>query len=70
VHNAENPNPGLHVMLANMAYPEFPLALGVIRAVKCPTYDDNVRDQLIEVQKTAKIKCVDDLLHSGDTYEV
>lgn len=70
VHNAENPNPGLHVMLANMAYPEFPLALGVIRAVKCPTYDDNVRDQLLEVQKTAKIKCVDDLLHSGDTYEV
>ena len=57
-------------MLANMSYPDFPLALGVIRAVKHPTYDDNVRDQLLEVQKDAKIKCMDDLLRSGDTYEI
>ena len=70
VHDARNPNPGLHVMLANMNYPEFPVALGVIRAVKHSTYDDNVRDQLLEVQKTAKIKCMDDLLHSGDIYEL
>lgn len=70
VHDAKNPNPGLHVMLANMNYPAFPVALGVIRAVKHSTYDDNVRDQLLEVQKTAKIKSMDDLLHSGDIYEL
>jgi 2-oxoglutarate ferredoxin oxidoreductase subunit beta len=70
VHDATTPNPGIHVMLANMSYPDFPLALGVIRAVKHPTYDDNVRDQLLEVQKDAKIKCMDDLLRSGDTYEI
>lgn len=70
VHDARNPNPGIHVMLANMDYPEFPVALGVIRAVKHSTYDDNVRDQVIEVQKHAKIKCVDDLLRSGETFEI
>ncbi|HPE17560.1 MAG TPA: 2-oxoacid:ferredoxin oxidoreductase subunit beta [Tenuifilaceae bacterium] len=70
VHNAYEPNPGLHVMLANMNAPEFPMALGVIRAVKFPTYDDNVRDQLIEIQKESKITCVDDLLHSGETFEM
>jgi 2-oxoglutarate/2-oxoacid ferredoxin oxidoreductase subunit beta len=70
VHDAKELNPGLHVMLANMYYPEFPVALGVIRAVPHPTYDDNVRDQLIAVQKDAKIKTMDDLLHSGDIYEL
>ena len=70
IHDARNPNPGLHVMLTNMDYPEFPVALGVIRAVKHSTYDDNVRDQLLEVQKTAKIKNMDDLLRSGETFEI
>ncbi len=69
-HDAHEPNPGVHMMLANMAYPEYPVALGVIRAVKESTYDDNVRDQVLEVMKTAKIKNVDDLLHSGETWEV
>ncbi|MDX9771464.1 MAG: 2-oxoacid:ferredoxin oxidoreductase subunit beta [Tenuifilaceae bacterium] len=70
VHNAQNPNPGLHMMLTNMAFPEFPFALGVIRAVKFPTYDDNVRDQVLDIKENAKINCVDDLLNSGDTYEL
>ncbi len=70
VHDATEANPGIHMMLANMAYPEYPVALGVIRNVKESTYDDNVRDQVLEIQKTATIKCVDDLLASGDTWEV
>ena len=69
-HDAFEANPGVHMMLANMAYPEFPVALGVIRNVKDSTYDDNVRDQVLEVMKTAKIKSVDDLLHSGQTWEI
>ncbi|MFO8021125.1 MAG: 2-oxoacid:ferredoxin oxidoreductase subunit beta [Perlabentimonas sp.] len=70
VHNAHNPNPGLHVMLTNMSYPELPLALGVIRAAKFPTYNDNICAQLEEIQKSAKINSMDELLNSGDIYEV
>ena len=58
------------MMLANMKYPDFPVALGVIRDVKDVTYDDGVRDQVKEVMQKSKIHCVDDLLNSGSTWEV
>jgi len=70
VHDAKEPNPGVHLMLANMKTPEFPVALGVIRAVSDKTYDANVHEQLVEIQKTSTIKNMDDLLHSGSTWEV
>ncbi len=70
VHDAHCENAGIHMMLANMKYPEFPVALGVIRDVKDVTYDDGVRDQVKDVMTKSKIHCVDDLLHSGSTWEV
>ena len=70
VHNAYEKNPGVHMMLVNMKSPEHPVALGVIRNVKDSTYDDNVRDQVIHMQHHGKIHSVDDLLRSGDTWEV
>lgn len=70
VHDAQEENPGLHSMLIDMKFPEYPVALGVIRAVKDSTYDDNVRDQLAEVREKSKIKTMDDLLMSGATWEV
>lgn len=70
VHDATNPDPGVHMMLANMEGPDFPVALGVIRNVKDATYDDGVRDQVAEVMKTAKIHSVQDLLNSGETWMV
>ena len=70
VHDAHQENPGLHSMLIDMQYPEYPVALGGIRAVKDTTYDDNVRDQITEVRSKSPIQCMDDLLVSGATWEV
>ncbi|MDR3236253.1 MAG: 2-oxoacid:ferredoxin oxidoreductase subunit beta [Prevotellaceae bacterium] len=70
VHDAHEPNPGVHMMLINMQAPDYPVALGVIRAVSDHTYDDNVRDQVAEVQRKATIRNVHDLLHSGVTWKV
>lgn len=70
VHNAENPNPGIHMMLVNMKFTELPVALGVIRAVKDQTYESNVSKQVEDVQKNSEIKCMDDLLKSGSTWEI
>ncbi len=70
VHDAHSANSGIHSLLIDMKFPEYPVALGVIRDVKDMTYDDNVRDQLIEVKAKSKINCVDDLLRSGSTWEV
>ncbi len=70
VHDATEPNPGIQYMLANMSYPEYPVALGIIRSVEGPTYDTMVHDQIEEVKKNSKIRCMDDLLKSGSTWNV
>ena len=70
VHDAHTDNMGLHMMLAEMKGPELPVALGVIRDVKQVTYDDGVHDQVLEVTAKSKIHSVDELLHSGSTWEV
>jgi 2-oxoglutarate ferredoxin oxidoreductase subunit beta len=70
VHDAHESNPGIQYMLANMRYPEYPVALGVIRDVEWPTYDEAVSNQIREIKATAKIKCMDDLLNSGSVWTV
>jgi 2-oxoglutarate/2-oxoacid ferredoxin oxidoreductase subunit beta len=70
VHDAQESNPGIQYMLANMKHPEYPVALGVIRAVSSYTYDQAVTHQIEKVKETSGIKCMDDLLNSGSTWEV
>lgn len=70
VHNAHDPDPTLHLALVNMRSPEFPVALGVIRDVDAPTYEERVENQIKEVQAVSKIKCVEDLMNSGNTWVV
>jgi 2-oxoglutarate/2-oxoacid ferredoxin oxidoreductase subunit beta len=70
VHDALESNPGIHYMLANMDYPEYPVALGVIRSVPGITYDTAVHDQIEAIKSGSKIKCMDDLLNSGSTWVV
>ena len=70
VHDAHSDDIGLHMALAEMNGPDYPVALGVIRDVKDITYDDGVRDQVRDVMRTSKIHSVDELLHSGSTWEV
>ena len=70
VHDAKENDITLHMMLATMRAPKFPVAMGVIRAVKELTYDDGMMEQLEENIKTTKFKNSDDLFNSGDTWEV
>lgn len=70
VHDATELNPGIQYMLANMRYPEYPVALGVIRAVPGPTYENDVETQIAAVGKISKIKNMDDLLNSGSVWKV
>ena len=58
-------------MLAAMKYPDYPVALGVIRSVEDEiVYAQAVEKQVEEVNAPSKIHCVDDLLHSGATWEI
>ncbi len=63
-------DPGIHLMLAKMHLPEFPVAMGVLRSAPAKTYNQLLEDQIEEAQKVSKIRCVDDLLNSGDTWEI
>jgi 2-oxoglutarate ferredoxin oxidoreductase subunit beta len=70
-HDAHQEDTTLHTMLASMKYPDFPVALGVIRSVKdAAVYDIEVARLVEEVSAQSKIRCMDDLLHSGETWEV
>lgn len=70
VHDATEPDPTLHMALINMQLPDFPVAFGVIRSVPAPVYDIEMEAQIKQVQQTRKITCVDELLNSGNTWEV
>lgn len=71
VHDAKDPNPFIHLMLVSMKLPDFPVVFGVIRAVEDEhTYDEKVELQIETIQAKAKIKTMDDLLNSGETWEV
>jgi len=70
VHDQFNPDPGIHRMLGRMIGPDYPVAMGVIRSVKAATYDDMVEEQINVAKRSSNIKCVDDLLNSGDTWEI
>mgnify|MGYP003537506952 FL=1 len=70
VHDSKEPTTYIHNALAAMKYPDFPVALGGIRDVDEPTYNREVARQVREVQESSKIKCMDDLLNSGETWTI
>ncbi len=70
VHDMYTKDPGIHLMLAKMSLPEFPVAMGVIRAAPFSTYDDLLEESIKAEKQNSPIKCVDDLLNSGETWEI
>ncbi len=69
-HDAKEQNPGIHYMLANMRYPEYPVALGVIRAVEGKTYEAEMEEQIRKIKADSRINSMEDLLKSGSTWEI
>jgi 2-oxoglutarate ferredoxin oxidoreductase subunit beta len=70
VHDAHKESPFLHWMLINMKGPDFPIALGVIRAVKGTVYEEKMEKQIEEQKAISKIHSMNDLLNSGATWTV
>ena len=67
VHDAHCEDNTLQLKLAMM---EYPVALGVIRDVEAPTYDDAVNAQIEEVKVAKKYHNFAELLETNDTWEV
>lgn len=53
-----------------MEGPDFPIALGVVRDVEAPTYDEAVEAQIEEVAAKKNYHTFAELLDTNDTWEV
>lgn len=67
-HDASRKDDVMHYMLARMVLPEFPVATGIIRQVDSPNYNELLEQQVKAAKESSKIKTVEDLLHSGNTF--
>ena len=70
VHDALSEYAAMLWMRVHMKAPEYPVALGVIRDVEGTTYNDALDAQIENVKAKSSIRCVEDLLNSGDVWEV
>ena len=71
VHDAHCEDNPLQLKLAMMSVEDgFPVALGVIRDVKAPTYNEAIYVQIDEVKQKKKYHNFAELLETNDTWEV
>jgi 2-oxoglutarate ferredoxin oxidoreductase subunit beta len=70
VHNAQSLDGAIHYMLIKMTVPEFPVAMGVIREVNYPVYEDMLYQQIDKSKQSNKAKNVNELLRSGNSIKI
>jgi len=70
VHDKYQWESGIHVLLATMAPPKYPVAMGVIRSITDFTYDDKMENIIKQEKENGPIKSMDDLLNSGKTWDI
>ncbi len=69
VHNSHDIDETNHYRLVRMGLPEFPVAMGVIRAIESTVFESELFDQVQQAKRETKVRNMDDLLHSGNVFE-
>ena len=70
VHDEHHQSPSYAFALASLARPDFPLPIGVFRAVEKPTYEQMLQDQVDSALEQRGPGDLATLLNSGDTWTV
>jgi 2-oxoglutarate ferredoxin oxidoreductase subunit beta len=70
VHDATTIDPTVHLKLALMDGTDLPVALGVIRDVTAPVYDEEVEKQIANIQAKKPVHTLKEFLMAGDVWEV
>jgi 2-oxoglutarate ferredoxin oxidoreductase subunit beta len=70
VHDEQSPEPYLALMLSRMFWPEFPVPVGVLRAVPRPTHDQLIADQITTAVGSGGAGDLASALNSGETWTV
>ena len=69
-HDEHADSASLAYMLSQLKFPQFPVPLGVYRAVERPTYERMLDDQVKEAMSVEGAGDLDALLNAGDTWTV
>jgi 2-oxoglutarate/2-oxoacid ferredoxin oxidoreductase subunit beta len=70
VHNPTNPDPSIAFWLTRFEPPEFPVAVGVLRAVERASYEEQIHHQIQVAKEKKGDGELRDLLFAGDTWTV
>lgn len=70
VHDETSPEPNLAYILGRMQFPEFPVPMGVFRAIEKPTYEDMMADQISLAIAQKGPGDLHKLLNSGETWVI
>lgn len=70
VHDETRRDEGYHFMLSRLESPEFPEPIGVLRAVRDPTYEELMAQQNRTVIQERGKGNIEKLLHAGETWVV
>ncbi|HLF72273.1 MAG TPA: 2-oxoacid:ferredoxin oxidoreductase subunit beta, partial [Dehalococcoidia bacterium] len=70
IHDETIPDPTVAFLLSRMDWPEFPVPVGVMRAVQRPTYNDLMQQQIDTAIAQQGEGDINALLRQGDTWEV
>jgi 2-oxoglutarate ferredoxin oxidoreductase subunit beta len=70
VHDPSTSDDALHYMLVRMMYPEYPVATGVIRSLSKGSYEEALEAQISNARKETRIRNVEDLINSGNVWDI
>lgn len=68
IHNQSRSGIELHMALARMQLPEFPVAIGIIRQNEAPCFEKTMHDSINFSKKNSRYKGVEELFKSGNTW--
>ncbi|MBU0505836.1 MAG: 2-oxoacid:ferredoxin oxidoreductase subunit beta [bacterium] len=69
-HDAHAESPNLAFMLSRFTLPQYPVPIGIIRQVDRPAYEEQLHAQIKHAKEKKKAVDLNQLLNSGDTWEV
>ena len=70
VHDESAEDPHLALVLSRMFWPDFPVPVGVLRAVPRPTHDRLIEDQLTAAVAKSGVGDLEKVLLGGETWTV
>lgn len=70
IHDEASESPALALMLAHLRPPEFPLPVGILRAVRTPTLTERLVEQEQKAVEARGVGAIEDLWRSGETWTV